>query len=151
MLVNSWEYENLVGSLRIFFRTIIMIHDPIADMLTRIRNGYLARLEKVDVPYSKLKAELFRVLKKNQYVVDFTVDTETRMISVSLNDVRVTKYIPSFRRVSKPGQRIYVKNTDIKRSRNGLGIFILSTPKGIVTGYEAHALGVGGELLCEIY
>ena len=63
----------------------------------------------------------------------------------------MTKYVPSFRKISKPGQRIYVKSSDIKRSRNGLGIFILSTPKGIVTGYEAFALGVGGELLCEIF
>lgn len=128
-----------------------MIHDPIADMLTRIRNGYLARLSKVEVPYSKMKLEILRVLKKNQYVIDFVTDADNRNITVSLNDVRETKYIPSFRRVSKPGQRIYVKNTDIKRSRNGLGIFIFSTPKGIVTGYEAYTLGVGGELLCEIY
>ena len=97
-----------------------MIHDPIADMLTRIRNGYLARLSKVEVPYSKMKSEILRVLKKNQYIVDFVTDADNRNITVSLNDVRETKYIPSFRRVSKPGQRIYVKNTDIKRSRNGL-------------------------------
>jgi small subunit ribosomal protein S8 len=128
-----------------------MFNDPIADMLTRIRNGYLSRLARVEVPYSKLKAELLRVLKKNNYITGYSVDEATRTMLVDLNDVRVTKYVPSFRRVSKPGQRIYVKNTDIKRSRNGLGIFILSTPKGIVTGYEAHALGVGGELLCEIY
>lgn len=120
-------------------------------MLTRIRNGYLARLSKVEVPYSKMKSEILRVLKKNQYIVDFVTDADNRNITVSLNDVRETKYIPSFRRVSKPGQRIYVKNTDIKRSRNGLGIFIFSTPKGIITGYEAYTLGVGGELLCEIY
>ncbi len=128
-----------------------MFNDPIADMLTRIRNGYLSRLAKVEVPYSKLKAELLRVLKKNNYITGYSVDVEARTMLVDLNDVRVTKYVPSFRRVSKPGQRIYIKNTDIKRSRNGLGIFVLSTPKGIVTGYEAHALGVGGELLCEIY
>ena len=63
----------------------------------------------------------------------------------------LAKYVPSFRRISKPGQRIYVKSSDIKKSRNGVGIFIVSTPKGIVTGYEAHTLGVGGELLCEVY
>ena len=118
-----------------------MTHDPIADLLTRIRNGYLARLHEVAVPYSKLKAEILRILKKNGYIVDV----------VSLQDVRLTKYIPSFRRISRPGQRIYIKNTDVKKSRNGVGIFILSTPKGVVTGYEAHALGVGGELLCEVY
>ncbi|MDD2745226.1 MAG: 30S ribosomal protein S8 [Candidatus Gracilibacteria bacterium] len=128
-----------------------MFNDPIADMLTRIRNGYLSRLAKIDVPYSVLKVEMLRVLKKNNYIVNYTVSDDKRNVVVELNDVRVTKYIPSFRKISKPGQRIYVKNADIKRSRNGLGIFIFSTPKGIITGYEAHSLGVGGELLCEIF
>jgi small subunit ribosomal protein S8 len=128
-----------------------MIHDPIADLLTRIRNGYLARLHTVSVPYSKLKAEILRILKKNGYVVDFVQSDDTRTFIVTLQDVRATKYIPSFRRISRPGQRIYIKSSDIKKSRNGVGIYILSTPKGVVTGYEAHALGVGGELLCEVY
>ncbi len=128
-----------------------MTHDPIADLLTRIRNGYLARLHEVAVPYSKLKAEILRILKKNGYIVDFVESEDKRSFVVSLQDVRTTKYIPSFRRISRPGQRIYIKNTDVKKSRNGVGIFILSTPKGVVTGYEAHALGVGGELLCEVY
>lgn len=128
-----------------------MTHDPIADLLTRVRNGYLARLHSVSVPYSKLKAEILRILKKNGYVVDFVESEDKRSFIVTLQDVRTTKYIPSFRRISRPGQRIYIKSTDIKKSRNGVGIFILSTPKGVVTGYEAHSLGVGGELLCEIY
>ncbi len=128
-----------------------MIIDPIADLLTRIRNGYLARLGSVDAPFSKLKAEILRILKKNGHIVDYTFSDETRMFTITLQDVRKTKYIPSFRRISRPGQRIYVKTSDIKKSRNGYGIFILSTPSGIVTGYEAHALGVGGELLCEVY
>ncbi len=128
-----------------------MIIDPIADLLTRIRNGYLARLATVDAPYSKMKVEILRILKKNGYVVDFSLSEETHMFTIELQDVRKTKYIPSFRRISRPGQRIYVKSTEIKKSRNGYGIFILSTPSGIVTGYEAHTLGVGGELLCEVY
>ena len=128
-----------------------MTHDPISDLLTRIRNGYLARLHSVTVPYSKMKAEILRILKKNGYITDYTVSEDTRSFVVSLQDVRATKYIPSFRRISTPGQRIYIKSGDIRKSRNGVGIFILSTPKGIVTGYEAHSLGVGGELLCEVY
>ena len=128
-----------------------MINDPIADLLTRIRNGYLARLSQVEVPYSFLKSELLRVMKKNQYIVSYEVSTDKRSITIELNDVRITKYVPTLRRVSKPGQRMYIKATDIKRSRNGLGIYVLSTPKGIVTGYEARSLGVGGELLCEIF
>lgn len=128
-----------------------MITDPIADLLTRIRNGYLSRLATVEAPYSKLKAEILRILKKNEYIVDFVTSEDNRTFTITLQDVRKTKYVPSFRRISKPGQRIYVKSSDIKKSRNGVGIFIVSTPKGIVTGYEAHALGVGGELLCEVY
>jgi small subunit ribosomal protein S8 len=106
-----------------------MTHDPIADLLTRIRNGYLARLHEVAVPYSKLKAEILRILKKNGYIVDFVESDDKRSFIVSLQDVRSTKYVPSFRRISRPGQRIYIKNTDVKKSRNGVGIFILSTPK----------------------
>jgi small subunit ribosomal protein S8 len=128
-----------------------MIHDPIADLLTRIRNGYLARLHEITVPYSKIKGELLRILKKNGYIVEFALADDKRSFVVSLQDVRKTKYIPSFRRISRPGQRIYIKSSDIRKSRNGIGIFVLSTPKGVVTGYEAHTLGVGGELLCEIY
>lgn len=128
-----------------------MIIDPIADLLTRIRNGYLARLGEVSVPHSKMKAEILRILKKNGYIVDFTPSADNRTFVVVLQDVRKSKYIPSFRRISRPGQRIYIKAQDIRKSRNGVGIFILSTPKGIVTGYEAYSLGVGGELLCEVY
>jgi small subunit ribosomal protein S8 len=128
-----------------------MTHDPIADLLTRIRNGYLARLHEVQVPYSKMKEEILRILKKNGYIVDFTATAETHSFTVLLQDVRKSKYIPSFRRISRPGQRIYIKSVDIRKSRNGVGIYILSTPKGVITGYEAHSLGVGGELLCEIF
>lgn len=128
-----------------------MTHDPIADLLTRIRNGYLARLATIEAPYSKIKAEILRILKKNGYIVEFVVSEDKRNFVITLQDVRKTKYVPSFRRISRPGQRIYVKTGDIKKSRNGVGIFILSTPKGIVTGYEAHTLGVGGELLCEVF
>jgi small subunit ribosomal protein S8 len=128
-----------------------MIIDPIADLLTRIRNGYLSRLATIEAPYSKMKAEILRILKKNNYIVDFALSSDKRSFTITLQDVRKTKYVPSFRRISKPGQRIYVKTGDIKKSRNGVGIFILSTPKGIVTGYEAHTLGVGGELLCEVF
>lgn len=128
-----------------------MTHDSIADLLTRIRNGYLARLHEVTVPFSKMRGEILRILKKNGYIVDYKLAEDNRSFSVQLEDVRKTKYIPSFRRISRPGQRIYIKSADIRKSRNGVGIYILSTPKGVITGYEAHALGVGGELLCEIY
>lgn len=128
-----------------------MTHDSIADLLTRLRNGYLTRLHEVTVPFSKMRGEILRILKKNGYIVDYKLAEDSRSFSVQLEDVRKTKYIPSFRRISRPGQRIYIKSADIRKSRNGVGIYILSTPKGVITGYEAHALGVGGELLCEIY
>lgn len=128
-----------------------MTHDSIADLLTRIRNGYLARLHEVTVPFSKMRGEILRILKKNGYIVDYKLAEDNRSFSVQLEDVRKTKYIPSFRRISRPGQRIYIKSADIRKSRNGVGIYILSTPKGVITGYEAHALGVGGELLCEVF
>ncbi len=128
-----------------------MTHDSIADLLSRIRNGYLARLHEVSVPFSKMRGEILRILKKNGYIVEYTLSEDKRSFTVELENVRKTKYVPSFRRISRPGQRIYVKSADIKKSRNGVGIYILSTPKGVITGYEAHSLGVGGELLCEIY
>lgn len=128
-----------------------MIIDPIADLLTRIRNGYLARLSNVSVPYSTLKEKIVKILEKNSYIVSYTVSADKKEMIITLNDVRKTHYIPSLRRISRPGQRIYIKSTDIKKSRNGVGIYILSTPKGVITGYEAHALNVGGELLCEVY
>lgn len=131
-----------------------MINDPIADLLTRIRNGYLARLAEVSVPYSKIKNEILRILKKNKYIVSFEmVDLWAwkKDLVIELNDVRITKYIPTFKRISKPGQRIYIKQTDIKKSRNGLWIYLVSTPKWVMTGYEARSLNVWWELICEVY
>ena len=131
-----------------------MINDPIADLLTRIRNGYMARLATIKAPYSKIKQEILRILKKNGYVVSYEVQdlgNGKKDIVIELNDVRVTKYVPTLRRISKPGQRIYLKMNEIKKSRNGLGIYIMSTPKWVMTWYEARSLNVWGELLCEIY
>lgn len=131
-----------------------MTNDTIADLLTRIRNGYLARLSTVRVPYSTIKSELLRIFKKNQYIVSYEIEDlweGKKELVVELNNVRVTKYIPTFKRISKPGQRIYIKHSEIKKSRNGLWIYIVSTPKWVMTGYEARSLNVWGELLCEVY
>ncbi len=131
-----------------------MIIDPIGDLLTRIRNAYLARIIEVRVPYSRVKVDILKILKKNKYITDYEVITEEnnkQSILVTLNNVRDTKYVPTLKRISKPGQRIYVGSKDIRKSRNGHGIFIVSTPKGVVTGYEARSLNVGGELLCEVF
>jgi len=131
-----------------------MIIDPIADLLTRIRNAYMARLDGCIAPFSTIKANILKVLKKNKYIADFEIIEEgnnKKTIKISLNDVRVTKYIPTLKRISKPGQRIYIAASDIKKSKNGKWIFIVSTPKGIITGYEARSLNVGWELLCEVF
>jgi len=87
-----------------------MIIDPIADLLTRIRNAYLARLEEFKVPYSSIKASILKVLKKNKYISDFKIleENNKKSLVVKLNDVKVTKYIPTLSRISKPGQRIYI-------------------------------------------
>ena len=131
-----------------------MIIDPIGDLLTRIRNAYLARIIEVRIPYSRVKVDILKILKKNKYITDYEVISEEnnkQSILVTLNNVRETKYVPTLKRISKPGQRIYVGSKDIRKSRNGHGIFIVSTPKGVVTGYEARSLNVGGELLCEVF
>jgi small subunit ribosomal protein S8 len=108
-----------------------MIIDPIGDLLTRIRNAYMARIEEIKVPYSRIKSDILRILKKNKYIIDFETidDNSKKSIKVTLNNLKITKYLPNFKRISKPGQRIYVGSTDIKKSKNGKGIYIVSTPK----------------------
>lgn len=131
-----------------------MIIDPIGDLLTRLRNAYLARIEEVKIPHSRMKMDVLKILKKNKYIAEFDKDESEEnkpLISVKLNNIRVTKYIPTFVRISRPGQRIYLGAKDIRKSRNGKGIYIVSTPKWIVTGYEARTLNVWGELLCEVF
>ena len=128
--------------------------DPIGDLLSRIRNAYLARKVDMTVPYSRIKADILKILKKNKYISDFKENDlggGKKDLVVILNNVRKTLVVPTFKRISTPGQRIYLGSSDIRKSRNGKGIFIVSTPKGVITGYEARSLNVGGELLCEVY
>lgn len=131
-----------------------MIMDPIGDLLTRIRNAYLARKEDISVPYSRIKSDILKILKKNKYISDYSendLGAWKKDLQIVLNDVRKTLAVPNFKRISRPGQRIYLGSNDIKKSRNWKGIYIVSTPKWVVTGYEARSLKVGGELLCEVY
>jgi small subunit ribosomal protein S8 len=98
-----------------------MIIDPIADLLTRLRNAYMSRIEEVKIPYSGIKADILKIMKKNKYILEYDVLSEEnnkKFLVVKLNDIRVTKYIPTFKRISKPGQRIYIGSRDIKKSRN---------------------------------
>lgn len=131
-----------------------MISDPIADMLTRIRNALKARFPKVDVPASKLKTEIARILKDEGYVLNYKIVDEG-----SHKAIRVyLKYTPAnqpaintLERVSRPGCRVYVGSGDIPKVLGGLGINILTTPKGVMTGKAARKEGVGGEVLCQVW
>ncbi len=128
--------------------------DPVADFLARVRNAIGARQQKVDVPSSKLKVEMARILKEEGYIANFkSTDEEGRkVLRVYLKyDNNNSSPISQLRRVSRPGCRVYVGHAEIPRVLGGLGINILTTPKGVMTGRQARKEGVGGEVLCEIY
>jgi small subunit ribosomal protein S8 len=130
-----------------------MMTDPIADMLTRIRNAQQAKLRRVDMPVSKLKTEIARLLKENHYVHDFKVldDGKHGVLRLYLKYYQEKPVIREIKRVSRPGLRRYVGNREIPRVRNGLGLAILSTPKGVMTDRQARDARVGGELLAVIW
>ena len=131
-----------------------MITDPIADLLTRIRNGSRARHPRVDLPSSKLKVEIARILKEEGYITNFKVADEKgkRTLRVFLRYTPDRRsVITDLRRVSRPGSRRYTGKAGIRPVVGGLGIVILSTPRGIMTGQAARKEGVGGELLCEVW
>lgn len=128
--------------------------DPIADMLTVIRNALGARLAKVDLPASKLKAEIARVLKEEGFVAAFKVieENKKKVLRVYLKyGSNKQSVITGLRRTSTPGRRVYRKREEIKPVVGGLGINILTTPRGIMTGRQARRQGVGGEILCEVW
>lgn len=124
--------------------------DPIADLLTRIRNAARARKNFVHVPYSRLKEDIAQVLKNHGYVTEVKASGEgvAKELLIELNDDHRDITLKS---VSKPGQRIYVKSREIPRVLSGLGLAIISTPRGVMSGNEARKAKVGGEFLCEIY
>jgi small subunit ribosomal protein S8 len=128
--------------------------DPVADMLTRIRNALRARHQKVDVPASKLKLEIARILKEEGYVSNFKATEEEghKVVRIYLKyDNNNDAVISNVSRVSRPGCRVYVRRTEIPRVLGGMGINILTTPRGVMTGRQARKQGLGGELLCEVW
>jgi small subunit ribosomal protein S8 len=131
-----------------------MMTDPIADMLTRIRNASRTKLEKVDIPSSKLKVEIAKILKDEGYVknVKLVKDRKQGMIRVYLkySDEEFAT-IQGIKRISRPGRRTYVASDSIPRVMGGLGVAILSTPKGIQTGKQAKKDNVGGEVICHVW
>ena len=129
------------------------ISDPIADFLTRLRNAGAARKEEVLAPYSKIKSEIARILKNEGYITAYEIDTTgmfPRIKVTTKNHDRVSA-ITGLKRISKPGLRKYVGATEIPRVLGGMGISILSTPQGVISGREAKKQNVGGELLAIIW
>jgi small subunit ribosomal protein S8 len=131
--------------------------DPIADFLTRVRNGITAAHEEVEIPSSKLKREMARILKEQGYIRDFAIEAPNAEHPGEL--IRVTlKYtedrrsaITGLKRVSRPGQRNYVNHTQIPKVQGGMGTAIVSTSRGVMTGHEARDAGVGGEVVAHIW
>ena len=129
------------------------LSDPIADFLTRLRNAGTARKAEVIAPYSKIKAEIARILKQEGYITNYEIDTTGKFpqIKVTTKNHNRTSAITGLKRISKPGLRKYVGATEIPRVLGGMGISILSTPQGIISGREAKKQNVGGELLAIVW
>ena len=128
--------------------------DPIADMLTRIRNAVLARKKEVDIPSSRVKVDIARILKEEGYIKSFKVveNKKQDVLNISLKYVdNKANVISGLRRVSTPGCRIYCTKGDVPKALDGLGIALISTSRGIVTGKKCEELGVGGEVLCHVW
>lgn len=128
--------------------------DPLADMLTRIRNAGMVSFESVEMPHSKLKAGVAGILKEEGYIRGYDVieDSKQGVLRIDLKyDQNRRQVITGIRKVSKPGRRIYVKADAIPRVMSGMGIAVLSTSRGIMTDGQARRQGVGGELLCEVW
>src|SRR6516225_8663722 len=127
--------------------------DPIADMLTRIRNAVAARHNRVSIPASKMKLAIARVLKDEGYIKDIEIlkDNPQGTIRITLRYVDKRPVLTQLKRVSKPGLRVYTRRDAIPRVRGGLGTAIISTPSGLMTGRKAYQLGLGGEVVCYVW
>ncbi len=127
--------------------------DPIADMLTRIRNAQRANHLNVEMPSSKFKLALAKILKKEGFISDVIQHKKGVMITLEIVLRRIDNHyaISEIKRISKPGQRSYVKKDKVQKVLNNYGIAIISTPKGVMTNIEARKIGVGGEIICEVW
>ena len=128
--------------------------DPLADMLTRVRNACMVKFDSVDMPLSKLKVSVAKIMKEEGYINDYHIqkDDVQGVLSIDLKyDQSNDKVITGLRRVSKPGCRVYVNSDSIPKVMSGLGIGIISTSKGVMTDRQARKMRVGGELLCEVW
>lgn len=126
--------------------------DPIADMLARIKNAYMARHKRVEVPYSKIKEEIAAVLKKKNYLKDYKIEGDKKkLLSIGLLYRNGVPVITNIKRISKPGIRIYSNKDNLPRVLSGFGTVILTTSKGIMADDEARKKGIGGEVICEVW
>jgi len=128
--------------------------DPIADMITRIRNAQLRALNTVLIPNSKLRARILDVLKEEGYISDYKPTSDEKNIKSLLVSLKYNNGMPVIKeisRVSKPGRRVYTKADSIQKIQNGLGIAIMSTPKGIMTDNDARSKNIGGEIICKVF
>ena len=130
----------------------MVMTDPIADLLTRIRNANQAKHESCEVPASKIKVDILTVIKEEGYIKDFVVNEETKTIKVTLKYTgKKERVIKGITRISKPGLRAYAKATDLPKVLNGLGIAIISTSDGVMTDKNARAKGIGGEVMAYVW
>jgi small subunit ribosomal protein S8 len=131
-----------------------MLTDPIADMLTRIRNANMALHDSVEMPGSTMKAEVARVLKDEGYINDYELrqaDVGTELVVRLKYDRDRRRVISGLQRISKPGRRVYVDRASIPRVLGGMGISVISTSQGVITGHEARRRGIGGEVICSVW
>ncbi len=129
------------------------VTDPIADFLTRIRNASKARKPRVDIPASNMKKNLAEILKSQNFIKDYSIveDSKQNLIRVELKYSNGSPAISGLKRISKPGLRIYKNSNDLPRVLNGLGVAVISTPKGLLTDKDARTQAVGGEIVCYIW
>jgi small subunit ribosomal protein S8 len=127
-----------------------MLTDPIADMLTRLRNANLALHDSVTMPTSKMKASVAQVLQDEGYISGFEVDGRDLTVRLKYDKDR-RRVLSGIRRISKPGRRVYLASEEIPRVLGGMGISVVSTSQGLLTGQEARRRGVGGELICTVW
>ena len=128
--------------------------DPIGDMLTRIRNGQMRSLNKINIPFSNFRLKILEVLKKEGYIIDFNIDNgkqKIKFLSVDLKYYEGQPVIKEIKRVSKPGRRVYSRATSIPKVLNGLGLAILSTSKGVMSDSDAIKNNLGGEIICKVF
>ena len=128
--------------------------DPIGDMLTRIRNGQMRSLNKIEIPFSNFRSKILEVLKREGYIISYEITTNDKKIKnifVKLKYYDGQPVIKEIKRVSKPGRRVYSSIKNLQKTYNGLGVSILSTPRGVMSDNEAREANVGGEVLCTIY